>query len=476
MRKKLLLVNPISKFRKGFALQWDSKYPPVSLGILAALTPDHWDIEIYDENFDKFELKDVDLVGITALTATANRAYEIADEYRKAGVPVVIGGVHASMVPDEAIQYADSIVTGEAENVWPILLEDFEKGELKQKYTGTYADPEAIPIARHDLFNKDYLFTTIQTTRGCPSNCDFCSVHNFNGNVHRMRPVEDILDELEQAPEGKLVFFVDDNIVGYSKKSRERTIDLFKGMVDRKLKKQWFSQTSLNVADDPEVLKWARKSGCHTLLIGIESEVEGMLENINKKINLKSGVNSYKKKFRNIQRKGIPVLGTFIFGHDTDTEDSVKRRADFITSCGVDTVQASILTPLPGTQVYEEFKKNNRITVSNFPYDWQRFHFGEPVYKPANIEAERLKKIMWANWCKIYNKWELRRRFVRTLITTRSFKSAYWSYVGNWQYRRISLEGAPVDYDAKISRNYDYVLGLREEQKKEEAVPDQVQA
>jgi radical SAM superfamily enzyme YgiQ (UPF0313 family) len=468
MNRKLLLVNPISDYRRGFALNWDSKYPPVSLGILSALTPDNWEVEIYDENFDEFEIRDVDLVGITALTATANRAYTIAQEYKKAGIPVIIGGVHASMMPDEAAKYVDCVVQGEAEGIWPQILKDFEEGKLQNRYKGYHTPPEEIPIARHDLFHPDYLFTTIQTTRGCPSDCAFCSVHNFNGNIHRMRPVQDILDELEVLPEGKLVFFVDDNIIGYSKKSRERSIELFKGMVDRGIKRKWFSQTSLNVADEPEVLKWARKSGCHTLLIGIESEEEGMLENIKKKVNLKAGVDQYKRKFKKIQRKGIPVMGTFIFGHDNDTEESLKRRAAFIKKCGVDLVQASVLTPLPGTKVYEDFVEQGRLVVNNFPSDWQRFHFLEPVYKPAKIERERLQRIMWTNWVRIYNKWELRRRFLRTFIRTKSFTSAYFAYAGNWQYRRITLEGIPLDIDKKISRDYEYALNLEVSETEEE--------
>ncbi len=462
MKKKLLLVSPLSRHRKGMSISWDARYRPLGLGIIAALTPEHWDIKIIDENFDTFEFEEADLVGFTAFTANAYRVYEISKLYRDKGITTVMGGIHASMVPDEAQQHVDTIVIGEGESVWPKLIEDFENGQLQPRYIGEAISLDKMPIARHDLFHKDYLFGSVQTTRGCPSDCEFCSVHAFNGHVHRLRPVEHILDELEQIPQ-KLIFFVDDNIVGYSKKSRERALALFKGMVDRKLNKYWFSQTSLNIADDAEVLKWAAKSGCKTMLVGVEAESDEGLTETNKKVNLRLGVSEYQNKFRKIQRAGIPVMGTFIFGLDSDNIESLKRRTEFIKKCGVDSVQSSILTPLPGTRLFDKLYQNNRITATNFPADWQKYHFAEPVITPANMTAEELYRTMWTNWARLYNKWELRRRLLRTWWRTRSFSTAWWGYVANWHYRRIFFEKLPIHPDDKINRDYDYVMNLEPE-------------
>ncbi|MBI9035336.1 MAG: B12-binding domain-containing radical SAM protein [Bacteroidales bacterium] len=460
MKRKLLLISPLNQRRKGMSISWDARYRPLGLGIIAALTPDHWDIKIIDENFDTFEYEDADLVGFTAFTSSAFRVYELAKLYKDKGIKTVMGGIHASMVPDEAEKYVDTVVVGEAESVWAKLLADFEAGNMQTRYLGEQISLDQMPVARHDLFHKDYLFGSVQTTRGCPSDCEFCSVHVFNGHVHRLRPVEDILNELEQIPQ-RLIFFVDDNIIGYSKKSRDRAISLFKGMVDRKLNKLWFSQTSMNIAEDKEVLKWAKKSGCKTILIGIESEAEEALSETNKQVNLRVGVNKYKKQFKKIQRMGIPVMGTFIFGMDSDSLESLKKRTDFILNCGVDSVQASILTPLPGTRLYEKYDSSNRLTATNYPFDWQKYHFGEPVIQPEKISDHDLYRTMWTNWARIYNIWELRRRLLRTFWRTRSFSSAWWSYVANWHYRRIWFETLPILPDDRKSKNYKWVMDLK---------------
>ncbi|MEA3504172.1 MAG: cobalamin-dependent protein, partial [Bacteroidota bacterium] len=181
-KKKLLLINPQSQHRTGFALTRSSKYIPLGLGIIAALTPKNWDIELIDELFEPFTYRDADLVGFTSFTSNINRAYELAAIYRKKGIPTVLGGIHATMQTQEAMQYMDIIVSGEAEEVWPQLIKDFENGELKSLYKGDHIDLKKVPIARHDLWHKDHIFGSIQTSRGCPMNCDFCSVHKFNGN------------------------------------------------------------------------------------------------------------------------------------------------------------------------------------------------------------------------------------------------------------------------------------------------------
>ena len=194
---KLVLINPVNPARTGLTVNTSSRFPPIGLGIVAALTPDDWEITLIDENWESFSYQEADLVGITAFTASANRAYELARIYRECGVPVVMGGIHASMCTNEALQYVDTVVIGEAESTWQKLIADFRKGEMTQVYQGELSDLAGIPHPRRDFFHPDYMFASVQTSRGCPMDCEFCSVTAFNGHRYRRRPVEDVLDELE---------------------------------------------------------------------------------------------------------------------------------------------------------------------------------------------------------------------------------------------------------------------------------------
>ena len=193
-KKRLLLINPVNTYRKGYLLRRESKQAPLALGILAALTPPDWSIKILDENFKEFRYREADLVGITAVTASVNRAYEIAAMYRSKGIPVVLGGIHASSLPDEALRYVDSVVIGEAEGSWARLLADFDNGSLQKTYTSALSNLKNTPPARHDLFHPGYFFASIQTSRGCPMDCEFCSVPSFNGHQYRLRDPESVVD------------------------------------------------------------------------------------------------------------------------------------------------------------------------------------------------------------------------------------------------------------------------------------------
>jgi radical SAM superfamily enzyme YgiQ (UPF0313 family) len=248
MKKKLLLVNPVNPSRVGLTANRSSRFQPLGLGIIAALSPSDWKVEIVDENFAPFEFRNADLVGLTAFTANVARAYEISSRYRKRSVPTILGGIHSSMCQEEALQYADAVVVGEAESVWPQVISDFESGRLQEVYKGDLVDLQSVPQPRRDLFHPGYMFGSVQTSRGCPMNCDFCSVTIFNGSRYRKRPVEKVLDELQTIPQ-KMVFFVDDNIIGYGKNDEERAIALFKGMfypinglhsLSRKKRVSWF--------------------------------------------------------------------------------------------------------------------------------------------------------------------------------------------------------------------------------------------
>ena len=204
-RRRLLLVNPVNPARTGLTINRRSRFPPIGLGIVAALTPEGWDVELADENWEPFVYRDADLVGITAFTASANRSYEIAEVYRARGIPVVMGGIHASMRPEETLGFADAVVIGEAETVWAQVVADAEAGRLQETYHGGWPDLADMWPPRRDLFHPGYRFASVQTSRGCPMDCEFCSVTAFNGLRYRRRPVEDVLNELKSIPQ-RLIF------------------------------------------------------------------------------------------------------------------------------------------------------------------------------------------------------------------------------------------------------------------------------
>lgn len=448
-KRKLLLINPFNQHTKAGVYHTQTISPPLALGIIAALTPDHWDIEIIDENFEDYSFKEADLVGITALTANINRAYEIAAMYRKKGTPTVIGGIHASMLPEEAMKYADVVVSGEAESIWHRVLEDFENNDLKKKYHGELLSLENAPLPRRDLFHSDYAYANIQTTRGCPMNCDFCSVHTFNGSKYRQRPVEDVLDELETIPQD-LVYFVDDNIIGYSKQSADRAISLFKGMIERGIKKDWYCQASLNVADNEEVLKYAAESGCRMILIGIESEKEEQLLEANKKLNLKMGIDKYKEVFDRIHKYGISVLGALIYGLDSDSKEDLYNRTQFAIDSGMDAMQATIVTPLPGTGLFNRMKAGNRLVYTDYPEDWKHYHFLEVVHRPEKLDPDEFMEAMLENWSIMYDDKLLQRKMLRTLKETRSSRAAVWAYLSNVERHNICFGDRKPPLDPNV--------------------------
>ncbi len=438
-RKKLLLINPLNTTRQGLIIHSHVIYPPLGIGIIATLTPAHWEVEILDENFERFEFRDADLVGFTALTSSVTRAYEIAAIYREKGIPTVIGGIHASMMPDEAALYADAVVIGEAESVWAKLIEDFESGNLKKKYNGQLLPLENMPWPARHLFHPKYEFSSIQTTRGCPMKCDFCSVHSFNGSQYRLRPVNEVLDELETVKHKK-IYFVDDNLIGYGKKMQARAIELFKGMIDRGIDKEWFCSASMNFAENEEVLRYAAESGCKMVLLGIESERVDQLEETNKMMNIKIGIDHYEEVFNKIHKYGISVLGAFIYGLGSDTPETMEHRTEYINNAAIDAVQSTILTPLPGTSLYNRMLAEGRILFTDYPNDWQRFDFVEVVFKHPTLSPDNLIIEIKKNWDELYNDKILKKKFMRTLKLTRNITAAIWSYGSNLQYYNLVFE------------------------------------
>jgi radical SAM superfamily enzyme YgiQ (UPF0313 family) len=440
MKRKLVLVNPVNPARTGLTVNKSSRFPPLGLGIVAALTPEHWDVELLDENWEPFAYHDADLVGITAFTASANRAYEIANVYRERGTPVVMGGIHASMCADEALRFVDAIVVGEAEKVWPQVVADVEAGRLQQVYRGEWTDLAGMPRPHRALFNPGYMFASVQTSRGCPMDCEFCSVTAFNGQRYRRRPPEEVLDELMTIPQ-KNLFFVDDNIIGYGEKSREQALSIFRGMVERRLDKRWFCQASLNFADDEEVLTWAGRAGCKMVFLGLEAEEMDALTEVNKRLNLKRGVESYEAAFSRIHRAGMAVLGAFIFGMDGDTPEKLHNRAEYMVHGGVDVMQRTFLTPLPGTRLFDRLRDEGRLLYSSFPQDWERYDMGEAVHRPLGMTPRMLTQAMEESGRRMYAWPVLARKALRTLHMTRNPVAVMFAWQSNVNYRNVSRVG-----------------------------------
>ena len=448
MAKKLLLINPAQHFKPNLASIL--RLPAASLGYIAALTPPDWEIKIADENIEPLTFEEADLVGLTAYTCNVSRAYEISQEYRRKGTKTVIGGVHVSMLYDEAIQFVDSVVIGEAESVWPDLIHDFEQGELKKSYKGDHISLENQVKPRRDLYSKKYRLQSVETSRGCPNDCEFCSVTAFNGHLYRQRPVEQVLDELETL-NTKYFFFSDDNILGHGKQAEERAIRLFRGMVDRGLKKQWGCYVGIDFANNPEVLKYAKKAGCLGVFIGFESINEESLQGMHKVRNLRVGVKNYKEVIRKIHDYGIGILGSFVLGSDGDRKDVFDRTTEFILDSKIDATQLSILNPLPGTRLYQRLKQEGRLLRTNYPDDWKYYDFTNVLFKPKNMTPEELDEGVARMHRNLSSRTIALKRAFCSAIITKNLPGAAIAYIGNRTTGNLWVKRGSAKYDSTSS-------------------------
>ncbi len=406
MKKKLLLVLP--KSERGFwgkvSKSGKAGFVRLSLPVIAGLTPSDWDIEILDTRTTRVDFnKKVDLVGITAFTAEIPNAYSVADGFRNKGVKVVMGGIHVSALPDEALQHADSVVVGEAEDVWEALLQDFEKDELKSLYKpGRLTDMKAMAVPRRDLLDRSIYtsFYSLQATRGCPFNCEYCAVTAFFGNKFRTRPVNEVIDEIRGFGTNSF-FFLDDNIAGRPSHAKE----LFNALIP--LRQTWGGQASITIAKDEELLSLYAKSGGRYAFIGFETLSDANLRKMNKAWNTP---NAYKEAISRIHKAGINIAGSFIFGLDEDDTTVFKRTVDFIMENSIDAAQFHILTPFPGTRLYDAMDKEGRITDR----DWSRYHTSEVIFKPGNMTAEELQQGYWWAFRETYKKKNMLKRILRS--------------------------------------------------------------
>ena len=351
----------------------------LTLPSVAAAIPKEHNIKLLHEDDEDIDFsKKYDLVGISCFTLYALRAYEIADEFRQRGVPVILGGYHPSAMPEEAKQHADSVVIGEAELTLPQLLRDFEKGKMKPFYQPkTWVKPEDIMPLRRDLLHYQTLTDGLFATRGCIHKCEFCSITSFFKHTYRRRPIENVIEELKSIPR-KFVLLHDANLtvdIDYSKA-------LFKAMIREKVNKRWLGNGNIySLGNDLEFLRLARDAGCICWTTGLESVSQNSLNGVKKSNNK---VERYGQWIKNIHKNGMGIMGLFMFGFDEDTLDIFDKTLDALNELGIDRAEFSILTPLPGTPFYYKMEKEGRILTK----DWSQYTQTRVVFQPKNMTPE----------------------------------------------------------------------------------------
>jgi radical SAM superfamily enzyme YgiQ (UPF0313 family) len=435
---KIRLIDPIyehpyfSHSQKVIKNIWFAR---LTLTTLAALTPPDIEVKITDENVEPIDFEeDVDLVGVTGMIMHAPRAYQIAQRFRQRGIPVVMGGPHASSLPLEAKEHVDAVVIGEAENVWEGLIEDYKNGCLRPFYkAGAFCSMERLPFPRLDLLHKDAYMTIncVQTTRGCPHQCDFCHVTHFFGKTYRCRPVDEVIEEVKRL-EGDFLVFIDDNIAGNRRYAKE----LFTRL--KPLKKKWASQASMTLTRDPELLKLAAESGCVSLFIGVESLSPENLKDVNKTFN---HVHQFEEAMKAVHDHDIMVVAGLIFGLDYDDEGVFERTLRFCERNRIELPSFFVLTPLPGTPLFQRMESEGRLLHK----DWAQYNGATVVFKPRLMTEETLQ--CGFNWaCKEAYSWDS--IFKRVFHPQQRF---FTRVLSNVAYRRIALR-TPEGYLPSLSR------------------------
>lgn len=388
----LTLIMAAMNDNKDYIKTWQME--PIGIAQVAALTPKDIKIKFYDDRLEQIDFdEETDLVAISVETYSAQRAYDIAKEYQKRGKKVILAGFHPTLVSEEAMQFADSIIIGEAENVWGQLIEDFKHNSIKKVYQSSEkADLKGLFPDRTIFKDKKYMpITLIENSRGCKFNCQFCSIAAFHKQVCNYRPIEDVIKEVMET-KNKLIFFIDDNIGSDVNRAKE----LFKKLIPLKIK--WISQISTSCLADDELIDLMKKSGCLGVLIGFESFNQKNLVEMNKSWNV--GVENYEKILKKLTKNNIFVYGTFIFGYDEDDENTFKTTLDFAIRNNLILAAMNHLMPFPGTPLYEKLKpqlKYEKWWLNN------NCSFADVVFEPKKLSSHRLAQLCYDYKKKFYS-------------------------------------------------------------------------
>jgi radical SAM superfamily enzyme YgiQ (UPF0313 family) len=419
---------------------------PLVFAVLSALTPPDVELQLIDERVEPVRLDvDADLVAITVETYTARRAYEIAQAYRARGIPVVAGGYHPTFLPDEALEFVDAVVVGDAEEVWPAVVEDARHGRLAQRYASARQPPmEGLRFDRRIFEDKRYPpISSVQYGRGCRYACDFCSIHAFYGSQVRHRPAGEVAAEIAMLRR-RSVLLVDDNLFI----DRERAGELFEALTPLGIR--WGCQVSLDVADDDRLLKMMAKSGCIAALVGFESLEADNLRQMGKAWNLRR---DFRVAIRRFHDHGIMIYGSFIFGYDHDTPPTIARTVDFALESKLFLVNFSPLTPTPGSRLYARLRAEGRLLYDRWWLD-PRYRYGDVTYRPRNLTPDALRDACVRARRAFYGYRSIARRAVSARTNARSPRHLALFLAANLVSRRelATKLGRPLGGSAPCSR------------------------
>ena len=444
---KILLISPERERKKEEAFLFRLSF--LNLPYVAAVTPPDVEVRIIDEAHEKVNFDErVDLVGITAQTPVAPRAYQIAEEFRKRRIPVVMGGAHVSMLSDEALQHVDAVIIGEAEEVWPKLIEDLRRGEMRRIYQGNgFVNPSNLPLPQRELLNEKYYLPLklLETTRGCPHHCDFCGVSKFFGFRYRSRPIKEIERELKTIfPKGpvmnaalkkilssfskdlpyflkrRLLYIIDSNVAG----DRGFALELVSLLKEFDL--LWYGHAPVSIAFDQELLEGFSQSGCIAINIGFESFSTKNLQMMRKGFNQPS---QYGEAIKRIHDQGIGIMGTFIVGLDDDDSGVFQRIIDFCIDEKLDWALTFIMAPYPGTDSFLRLEKEGRI----FCKDWEKYDSLNVVYQPLQMSVQELENGMRRVWKDVFSLYSIYKRVLK-----RPWIHPLFYLMMNWQFHRLT--------------------------------------
>lgn len=436
--KVTLVVPEIGRREeKRYLRTWQME--PLVIATLAGITPADIELKFFDERIEEINFEDsTDLVAITSETYNAKRAYEISEEYHKRGVPVVLGGYHPTLLPNEAVQYADSIVVGPAENIWAGVLRDAEKNQLKRIYNRPQNLPMQFGTPKRSLFaGKPYFGVgCMETSRGCPLSCTYCSITTVNGGGFFRKPVPQLIDEIQKMNR-KYIFFVDDNVIGNIRSAKE----MLKAIIPLKIR--WFSQGTINMTWDEDFLDLMAESGCMGVLIGFESLKKETLALMDKKVNIKAG--DYEKAIERLHKRGIGIYGAFIVGYDTDDVFDYEKTVKMAIQNKFFMGAFNHLVPFPGTKLYEQLRLQGRMRYEQWWLN-PNFRFGEIPFQPENMTWQELKSIAIECRRSFYSVPSILRRFWNPSVTLRSPRIAATYFFLNFLLRQeiLKRQGFPL--------------------------------